>query len=350
MDDLSAVREQLAGPGPTTETVALGRARLLREIADERPPKARIRAARWTSFGLGLAGAATAAVMIASTVAAPEPVAPPSARQILLAAATSVAKRPAGGSWWGNKLVRGARFHDPTGQYVIQTATAEETWIQAGEVTKPHWIVQRYLGAKPATPQDEAAWRAAGSPSSWAYKTVNPSDLAGNPFDVEAAPGEPESYESRDVEWRLLFTGKTLADMDQLPATPEGLRALMEPSSGDMEGLLHNLQSLIAYVPVPSEVRAAAYRLMASLPGVIAQGPATDQLGRTGQAVLYRQPSHTRSGRQVQTRLIVDSATGEPLAVETLTPDTGELMSFVAIEQSVWTDRKPDFPNPQPRN
>ncbi|PZG21398.1 hypothetical protein C1J01_06945 [Nonomuraea aridisoli] len=303
-----------------------------------------MRAARWTAFGLGLASAATAAAVLLST-AAPEPVAPPSARQILLAAATSVAKQPADGSWWGNKLVRGARFHDPTGRYVIQTATAEETWIPVGEMTEPHWIVQRYLGAKPATPEDEAAWRAAGSPRSWTYKTVNPNDLAGNPFDVEAAPGEPESFESRDVDWRLLSTGKTLDAMDELPATPEGLRALLAPS-GDVDLLLENLQSLIAYIPVSSEVRAAAYRLMASLPGVIARGAVTDQLGRTGQAVEYRRPHPRRAGHHVRVRLIVDQVTGEPLSVETLTDDTGELQSFVAVEESVWTDREPDFPNP----
>ncbi|GAA3544574.1 hypothetical protein GCM10022419_025980 [Nonomuraea rosea] len=347
MDDLSAVRERLAVPGPSAKTVAQGRGRLLELIAEERAPRAR--AARWTTFGLGLAGAAAAALVITSS-AAPEPVAPPTARQILLAAATSVARQPAEGAWWGNKLVRGARFHDPTGRYVLQTATAEETWIQAGEMTRPHWIVQRYLGAEPATPQDEQAWRAAGSPTSWAYRTVNPGDLAGNPFDVEAAPGAAESHESADVEWRLLFTGKTLTRMDELPADPAKLRALLETEPGDVRNLLYNLQSLIVYVPVPSEVRATAYRLMASLPGVVAQGPATDQLGRTGPAVLYQDPTERRHDKPVQTRLIMDGTTGEPLSVETLTPDTGELISFVAIEQSVWTDSKPDLPNPQPLN
>ncbi|SEG98279.1 hypothetical protein SAMN05444920_111268 [Nonomuraea solani] len=351
MDDLSTVRERLAVPGPSTETVARGRSRLLKAIAKER----RARSARWTTFGLGLAGAAASAVVIGSTAvplvpASPRPTAHaapvPSAKQVLLAAATSVAGKPAEGDWWGIKLVRGSRFHDPTGRYVIQRADAEETWIPAGKMTKPHWIVQRYLGAKPATPRDEAAWRAAGSPSSWAYRTVNPSDLGGNPFDVEAAPGEAESFESRDVEWRLLFTGKTLAGMDELPSDAEGLRALLDPD-GEEGNLLHNLQSLIAYVPVSSEVRATAYRLMAGLPGVVAEGRATDQLGRTGQAVLYLSPDMRDSGEQVRTRLIVDSVTGEPLSVETLTLDTGELMSFTAIEQTLWTDQKPDFPNPQ---
>ncbi|TMR17944.1 hypothetical protein ETD86_22745 [Nonomuraea turkmeniaca] len=290
-----------------------------------------------------------AVAVVLSATAPPPPAAPLTARQILLAAASSVAGRPAEGAWWGNKLIRGARFHDPTRAYVLQTTTREETWIPAGEITEPHWTVQQYLGARPATARDEAAWRAAGSPTSWAYRTSNRTDLAGNPFDVEAAPGEAESFESADVDWRLLFTGKTLTSMDELPSDQERLRTLLEPAPGDVAGLLHNLQSLIAYVPVPSDVRATAYRLMASLPGVVAQGSVTDQLGRTGQAVVYRQPDPDRPGKDVQTRLIVDSTTGEPLAVETLTGDTGELMSFTAIEQSVWTDRKPEFPNPQPR-
>ncbi|TMR08339.1 hypothetical protein ETD86_48175 [Nonomuraea turkmeniaca] len=36
MNDLSAVREHLAAPGPSEETVARGRARLQRLIVDER--------------------------------------------------------------------------------------------------------------------------------------------------------------------------------------------------------------------------------------------------------------------------------------------------------------------------
>ncbi|GAA3790366.1 hypothetical protein GCM10022226_06640 [Sphaerisporangium flaviroseum] len=348
MDDLSAVREEVrAVPGPSQETVARGRARLHAHIARERAPR---RSPRLTTVSMGLAGAAAAAALVLSSAAPPSLPAPvrPTAQQILLAAATSVAKQPNDGAWWGNNLVRGIRVREPGNRYTLQVTASEETWIPVGKQDS-HWIVRRYLGARPATPQDEAAWQADGSPSVWPYQNGAPGTLLGaDPDRLEAAPGQAESHESADVNWRLMFASKPLTKMDELPASPEKLRALLEPAPGDVPGLLENLASLIVYVPVPSEVRAAAYQLMASLPGVTAQGRATDQLGRSGQAVVYRQPDFTRPDRAIQTRLIVDSATGAPLAVETLTPDSGELIRFTAVKQSTWTDQKPDLPNPHP--
>lgn len=345
MDDLSKVRELFGAPGPSTATVVRGRERLQTVIACDAAPPRSTRTARWATFGLGLAGAAAAAAIVLST--APPPSAP-TAQEVLLAAATSAAKQPAEGTWWGTKLVRGVRFRDPDDRYTLQQTAAEETWIPAGRVTTPHWIVLRYLGARPATPADEAAWRAAGTPDRWSYTYGSKAGLDGDPYDVRAAPGEARSFQSRDVDWRLMFTGKPLTRLDELPATPEGLRSMLEPASGDERELLMSLENLIVHVPVTPECRAAAYRLMASLPGVSAGGEVTDQLGRTGQAVSYRQqdaggPENT----EVRTRLIVDSATGAPLALETLAPGTGELLRFTAVEANVWTDQKPELPNPE---
>jgi hypothetical protein len=57
-------------------------------------------------------------------------------------------------------------------------------------------------------------------------------------------------------------------------------------------------------------VRAAAYRMIASLPGVRALGEVTDVLGRTGQGVARV----TRDfGGEVEQRLVMDDRTGFPL-------------------------------------
>ncbi|WP_219501578.1 CU044_5270 family protein [Nonomuraea ceibae] len=346
MDDLSAVRELLAPPGPSRETVARGRDRLLTEIARDRPPRGahdrparkRVRAARWATFGLGLASAGAAVAVVLSS-APPVEAPPPDARTVLLAAATSAARQPAEGAWWGNKLIRGVRFRDPGDRYTLEQTAAEETWLPTGKMTDPHWLVLRYLGVRPATPEDEAAWRADGSPTRWSYPYGNGGGLGGDSYEVEAAPGEARSFEQEDVDWRLLTAGRPLTRMAELPATPEGLRALLGP--GDRE-LMTNLGSFVLEMPVPAGTRAAAYRLMASLPGVTAQGRVTDALGRTGEAIAYRDPADGSARR-----LIVDDATGAPLALETLAP-SGELKQFTAVAESVWADRRPDLPNPEP--
>ncbi|WP_049560629.1 CU044_5270 family protein [Nonomuraea sp. SBT364] len=345
MDDLSAVRELLSPPGPSRETVVRGRDRLLTEIAHERPPsrtphdrpgRRAVRAARWGTFGLASAAAAAAVVLSSAPPAEPPP---PDARTVLLAAATSAARQPAEGAWWGNKLVRGVRFRDPGDRYTLQQTATEETWLPTGKMTAPHWIVLRYLGVEPATPEDEAAWRADGSPTRWSYPYGNGGGLGGDSYEVEAAPGEARSIRQEDVDWRLLAAGRPLTRMAELPATPEGLRALLGPGTGELTA---NLGSFVLEMPVPAETRAAAYRLMASLPGVTARGEVTDQLGRTGQAIVYRDPADDRDKR-----LIFNVATGAPLALETLMP-SGEPAQFTAVAESVWTDQLPDLPNPEP--
>ncbi|MEV0150754.1 MULTISPECIES: CU044_5270 family protein [unclassified Nonomuraea] len=364
MDDLSAVRERCAVPGPSAETKARGRARLWALIEGEhagsvltehveRSRRSRpTRAALWPALGTGLAGAAAAVTLVLSS-AAPPPAAPPtrpSAQQILLAAATSAARQPADGDWWGNKIVRGVRIREPGGRYDLQVTGAEETWIPLAK-QDTHWLVQRYLGARPATPRDEEAWRAGGSPTAWTYEktTTGAATMVGaDPDRLEAAPGPAESTESADIDWRIMFAGKPLTRMGDFPTDPSRLRAALEPKPRPTAALLGDLVSLILHVPVSPETRAAAYELMASLPGVTAQGEVADQLGRTGQAVAYTGPDSPFSNHEVRKRLIVDSTTGAPLAVETISPETGEIVRFTAVESSVWTDQRPDLPNPHP--
>lgn len=369
MDELSEVRRRCAVPGPSAETLARGRAQLWALVEQERAstaPQGRpagrrawprltgrpARGLRWPAFGLGLTGAVAAITLLLSqTAQLPNPPStPPNPQHILLAAAASAAKQSANGDWWGIKLTRGIRTDEPHGRYTLQVTATEATWIHVTEQDS-HWIVQRYDGARPATPKDEQAWRADGSPTTWIYPnggTGSALSLGADPERLTAAPGAVRSDESADVNWRLMLAGKPLTSMDDLPDDPERLRALLELPAGETADLLNNLASLIVHVPVSSKVRAAAYELMASLPAVSAQGQVTDQLGRTGQAVVYPRPDHVRPGREVRERLIVDPATGAALALETLTPDTHEIVQFTAVESTTWTDQKPDLPNPHP--
>lgn len=111
MDELQMLGTLLAKPDPSQDTVDQGRHRLQNAM---RGGQVRRRKAGWLAGGLGLtAAAATAAIVIASgsTAPAPTPNSPPKAvqqtpRQILLAAATTAARTPAGsGTYWWVKMV-----------------------------------------------------------------------------------------------------------------------------------------------------------------------------------------------------------------------------------------------------
>ncbi|MGW7482392.1 CU044_5270 family protein [Nonomuraea muscovyensis] len=404
-DELDAVRAVFSRPGPSPEAVAAGRDRLLAEAAavptapPERPGRrpaagtrtredavasgrwpgrrdpAGSRVRRWAPAGRGLAGvAAAAALALAMTLPSDAPIrlapdqagtAPatpgsdrPDARQILLAAASATAGEPAGGAYWRTRVVTGQRILSPDRRYVIARRSTRETWLTRQDGRQDRWA-GRYLGAGPATPRDEAAWRAAGSPGTWRY----PADVTGlgrvTPEAlVEAAPGEPRSGPHR-VGWRDAdgILTKQLTGwkaLGTIPDDPARLRAYLVARIARENGayvgremeaeLRKTCLEIISRLPVSPELRAAAYRILASLPGMTAEGQVTDPLGRTGQALTYQV---VEDGRLSDRRLVIDPASGLPLAEETSSAATlaggqdTQVGSFVAFEAIGWTDEEP---------
>lgn len=78
--------------------------------------------------------------------------------------------------------------------------------------------------------------------------------------------------------------------------------------------LLTVAASVVIDLPVSNEVRAAAYRMLATLPGVRGLGVVHDMHGRPGQAVAFAQDS-PGNGR-FEVRLIIDPDTGQALGKE----------------------------------
>ncbi|TMR98126.1 CU044_5270 family protein [Nonomuraea basaltis] len=348
MDDYQAVRELLPAPPLSPEVERAGRERLNAAIAQERVRRSR-RAAGWSALGLGLAGAAAAAVLVvvpsAPPAAAPEQssvLAAPDGKRFLLVAATSVASAPDAGTWWGSTLVNGREFRDPGHRYLLRQSESVETWIPADPEGRT-WYRYTYLGAKPATPRDEAAWRADGAPTSWSYAGAAP----GMPTEdkpqgvVRTAQGKPEAYSSEDWDFRIVLADKPLTKMHELPETPEGLRALL--GAPDDRATIDNTARLLFFAPVGSQTRAAAYRLLASMPDVSAVGPVTDALGRPGQAVEYRSAEYptTPYAGETRTRLVIDPNTGMPLSIETRSVTDGLLLEFTAVQDSRWANDNP---------
>ncbi|MEV4016429.1 CU044_5270 family protein [Nonomuraea angiospora] len=348
MDDYRAVRELLPAPPLTPDVERAGRDKLAAAIARERVRKGR-RAARWTGLGLGLAGAAAAAALVVvpatppnAPPASPGVLAAPDGKQFLLAAAASVTSVPDAGTWWGSTLVNGREFREPGQGYVLRQSESQQTWIPADPEGRT-WYRSKYLGAKPATPQDEAAWRAAGSPESWTYAKKAP----GLPTEdaplgvVRAAPGKPETLSTEDWDFRIMLADKPLTKMNEVPDTPEGLRALL--GEADDQATIDNTARLLFFSPVTSRTRAAAYRLLASLPRVAAVGPVTDALGRAGQAVEYRSAEYptTPYAGETRTRLVIDPVSGMPLSIETRSVKDGLLLEYTAVQDSRWTNDNP---------
>ncbi|MGW4960270.1 CU044_5270 family protein [Nonomuraea sp. NPDC004186] len=356
MDDYRAVRELLPAPPLTPDVERAGRDRLAAAIAGERVRKGR-RAARWTGLGLGLAGAAAAAALVVVPATAPSvtptvtPTGPPArhgvlaapgGKQFLLAAAASVTSVPDAGTWWGSTLVNGREFREPGQGYVLRQSESQKTWIPADPEGRT-WYRWKYLGAEPATPQDEAAWRAGGSPKSWTYGERTPglpTEDAPNGI-VRAAPGKPKTFSTEDWDFRIVLADKPLTKMNEVPDTPEGLRALL--GAPDDQATVDNTARLLLFAPVTSRTRAAAYRLLASLPGVGAVGPVTDVLGRAGQAVEYRSAEYptTPYAGETRTRLVIDPVSGMPLSTETRSVKDGLLLEYTAIQDSRWTNDNP---------
>ncbi|NUW43783.1 CU044_5270 family protein [Nonomuraea rhodomycinica] len=349
----------------------------LRAVHDHAPRTAGRMRRRLATAGAGLAAAAT--ILVAAVVAAPGgPVTstgpgapattaqdPPSAssttsagagkaRAVLLAAADAVAGQPAGqGAYWRTTTVTWWQTPTGDGAYVLELGLSEEMWLARRPGDKS-WRIKRPLGAKPATASDEAAWRKAGSPSSW---NMGPSGAPAADV-VEAKPGEPVVSELRGT-WRgsggdLAKQSLSWDDLAAIPGDVDGLRAYLtrlvtetgaKGSADDPEKLRDLLGEaavrIAADLPVTPRVRASAFRLLATMPGVRAEGQATDRLGREGQAIVYR------SDGRVKARIVVDPRTGRTLARQTTTLDTardgGEipLHAETAYERIGWTDQRP---------
>ncbi|GAA3586680.1 hypothetical protein GCM10022419_081110 [Nonomuraea rosea] len=380
MDDLTAIRELLSAPPVSPEVVADGRTRLatafastpkpanLRslEMTEENPvhqdKRRAMRTARWTALGVGLLGAAAAVTLVVTSgTSAGAPGTRPaaktpsaqlakklSAQQVLLAAATSAAKTPADGAYWVRNGVAGKQRVEPGGKYTLEMITLLETWVSQVP-GKPTWFINQNLGIKPATPQDEEAWQAAGSPRSWTYPgttvTTRGKSFETRSVTLHSKPGEPVTKRV-DGDKTDSSVGKpmTRAALSELPTTPDGLRDYLKTVIAKQRGaeyahmdvnaeLYDTGVHIIMDLPAPPNVRAAAFRMLAALPGVKAEGEVTDPLGRTGQAVSL--PHGNGEGR-----LIVNTATGEPLAFVTTIKET---RSFMAIKKARWTDDKPDL-------
>jgi hypothetical protein len=394
MNELNMIRALLDEAPPSAEVIAEGRRRIAASTAgpgrpaagrgvtgpyappaaDPRPALGRVlrpwpavgrvlrlRPARRVAVGAAVLGAA-AALAVATLVPLGAPAAGPAhalpgrpARQFLLAMAVKAAAGPASGRYWCEQQVSGDRVlvgpHDttlqppwaggpatPAGyQYAIFTRNGLRTCL---EPPRPGWPggtvgnVMQSLGARPASSADAAAWRRAGAPGSWKAwydYTVR----------ISAATGPQELIPDK-LGWTA---GQSYAT---LPTSPARLKAvfLAHPeyfgnNTGTPTQILADDALVVMYGPASPAVRAAAYRVLAGLPGVQMRPDVRDPAGQSGTAVWFSQAGPALS------LTIVDPATSTPLATEDVAQQpvahapAGTVLDYTLFVSIGWTDTPP---------
>jgi hypothetical protein len=270
---------------------------------------------------------------------------------VLLAAASSAEKAPAG-RYWHTETVLGKTYGvgaSAANGYEVDARQRSVTWIgQDGKGTV--WNADEL--AHPVTAEDLAKWRRAGSPR---LVEAPGDDVVGTPVRLEVGPqASPRTGPAQPADDD--YFGLTAGQIAKLPTDATALKntvlnlkgnwRAITPRSAPQDQPMRNLRgaertralsevasTLLSKAPAPPRVRAAAFRMLATLPGVKVGGTATDPMGRTGGVVsmplattlplgLYTAPKQLAI---YERQWIIDPAGGRLLAIRDLvaTPPHG---------------------------
>jgi hypothetical protein len=320
--DLERVRELLPEqPPPSRGSQAKARARLLRLAGRRRRPMVRFAA-------VGIAAAAVLALLLGPLYLtgvldrrddpqAIDPAVSPSS------AASDTAAR--------NVLLGAARQVD-----ALQPEPVGAYWHVRSLISVP-----RSVGSDPEESRlIEENWTARDSGQSWSGSC----GLDGKPTPCrlgEAGVGFALGERS-NVDY---------AAVEALPDDVEGLRQYLlkhrpaEAGESD-QWLFSSASALLADLPASPQVRAAAFRLLAGLPGVVSQGTVQDSQGRSGTAIALLDNG---SGVDSTLQLVVDPGSGKLLSrrLNAVSSTDGKPVKRATITYlSVgWTNQKPVRPS-----
>lgn len=282
---------------------------------------------------------------------------PLTASQILLAAAERSSRETSGtGKYLVVRTESASVITVGSGAsaYEMTQKSSYESWLSRSGKQR-NWLVFQDLGMTPTTPADAAAWRAAGSPKQvMVGKPLPNGELGpGSPVSIAAGPRRSGPSEPADL-YAIGVRNVSVRDLEKLPVDPAALRAELlqqfDGGGGDLpvdrdEWLLTVASGLITEIPVNGAVRSAAFRLIATLPGVRSLGDVTDQRGRPGQGFAY-----PTQGGTIERRFMIDVASGRALGEETRVlrsegrtarREPGSLLGWsVVLEQKI-TDETP---------
>jgi hypothetical protein len=360
MNEIQALKELLAKPSAAQAVRDEGRHRLQNVMYGGRVPSSRRKP--WLAGGLGVTAAAMVTVVAVVSAGSPAahkaaPNSPPpapvlmSATEVLSSAATNVGRQPSTGAYW-QISTSGVISRVNTGRgYTVQQTMKRTLWL-SGSPGGTSWAVNQFLGYAPKTPADVAAWKADGSPTTWHIKRAAPctvkSKKCRDQVQVLSSKNGPITADRQGGAGVVGDLGNlpiTLTQVRALPSDPTKLKAVI---AGRLPGVNGKLLDTITFedgikvimqLPVSSAVRAAAYRMMASLPGVTAAGEFADPLGRKGQAVTMGADGST----QVRHRVIIDAKTGMPLTSQQYLTKNGQITDDQTVTVAGWTNANPDL-------
>ncbi len=254
----------------------------------------------------------------ASDSASPATQAPMDSSRLLLVAAERSDRAPQAGGRYLTFQTEGGHavpVEATDGTYTMIYKIGGQIWF-ARSAADSSWGYSQPLGIVPATPRDEAAWHRNGSPAVVRITEPKPHDRPIAPGKLYGETVDPARYYAlgdRNVSW---------AQLDALPTDPAALRRALlsrfDGGGGDMptdrdQWLFTVAANLVIDLPVSNEVRAAAFRMLATLPQVRGLGAVYDMRGRPGQAIAFT-PTSYQDGLEV--RLIIDPDTGQALGRE----------------------------------
>ncbi|MEV5829297.1 CU044_5270 family protein [Spirillospora sp. NPDC052242] len=394
MDEIDALRGMRTALAEEESPEALAARIDWRSDRRSAPPKRERRRPRFAIplVGVVAAGAAAAAaVALVPDGGGGEVRAEPG--NVLLVAAENAEKAPTG-KYWHTETVLGDVYavgKSAKNHYKVDSRQRIVSWAgpdgkgTTTNVDEPD---------RPLTPEDERKWRAAGSPG-----RVSVPDPEGGGSDVilylEGTSSGPAMPLDGD------HFGLSAEDVEALPTEPTALKKALLGLKGDwhaytsdetgeepigaLEGaartraLSEVAGTLLSTAPAPPKVRAAAFRMLADLPGVRPGGEATDRMGRTGTVVslplettmplgLYTAPKQLGTYKR---QWIIDPDEGALLAIRDLvvTPpkgtrelppddvhtarslkaedmpdrfhEPGELAAYQLFAVAEWTDERP---------
>ncbi|WP_345020275.1 CU044_5270 family protein [Actinomadura keratinilytica] len=351
--------------------------RMRTSLAEEEPPERIALRTGWRPEGaprrrrrglripmMGAVAAATAGVIAATTVAV-SPVSGGSGGgadsgggdgrtvpgNVLLVAASNAEKAAANGRYWHTESVLGQVYavgKSAADHYKVDVRQRRVVWVAPDGSTKFALVD---LGGRPLTAEDERKWRQAGSPSQ--MEVPNPEGREPGVVFMKSS-GAADRPSLRTLEPGAEYFGMSAKQVAALPTDPRALekallklkghwRAYSSDTRQEPIGALRGEErtralsevaaTLLSTAPTPPRVRAAAFRMLAALPGVKAEGTAADPLGRTGAVIslplettvplgIYTAPKQLGTYRR---QWIVDAVRGRLLAVRDLvvTPPSG---------------------------
>ncbi|WP_406309232.1 CU044_5270 family protein [Streptomyces sp. NBC_00623] len=283
----------------------------------------------------------------------------------LLSAAKKAETSATGGTYWQtttrseNVEVSG----EEGGLFAVRTTSTEQWSVGVRAGAQSLMISGLDSVTEPRTKADEARWRAAGSPHTVKIKVKTMTGTNTLGLTMGTRPPMVMRTNIDDKIYALGSRNVTYQDLGELPSKSGELRTYLErlyaadsgaeTGAGRTAWVLRQAANLIT-MPVKPAVRAAAYRVMADLPGVKVRGRVSDPLGREGVGVVFPGTARTSLGITEQ-RLVVDPSTGAMLSEQQVLVepsarareaglDAGTTLNYQATSRMSWGEHQITVP------